>query len=111
MTSRSFSLLADVPASTKRAPARSGGKVGAATTNISSLFCTPLDAVSAEIIERLGTNAPTEALQTFVQGSLDIVPGDILVVSGTEYPIRAVLDGDWRPDGTTYRQLILEELK
>ena len=111
MTSLSFSRLATVTASTKRPPAVSGGKRGSPVEHIASLKCTPLDPVDAELRERLGLKAPMEALQTFVQGGLDIREGDILVVGSTEYPIRAVADWTWPPDGADYQQLIVEELK
>jgi len=99
-------------ASTKRSPAASGGKIGAPETNIASLSCTPLDPVSAELRERMPQLAQyQELLQTFVRGGLDIQEGDRLVVSGTEYPIRAVEDWHWPPEGADYQRLIIEELK
>lgn len=112
MTSASFTKMATVTASTKRPPNVSGGKRGAPVTNIASLSVTPLDPISAELKERLGLESPMELLQTFADGSLDIKEGDILTVSGTDYPIRAI--GDWTNwsfgSGETYH-LILEELK
>lgn len=107
--SSSFDRLATVTASTKRPPAVSSGKRGAPATNIVSLSCTPLDPVNAEIQQRLQLKTPHELSQTFVDGSLDIVEGDILVVSGIEYPIRAV--ADWTFGSSKYLHLILEELK
>src|SRR3954452_18572524 len=112
MASRSFAHLATVNASTKRSPAISGGKRGAPATNISSLQCTPLDPVDPEVRQRLMLDSPNVILETFVEnadGTIDIVVGDILVVSTTEYPIKAVEDWTWR--GTTYRHLFVEKLK
>lgn len=109
--SKSFSLLATVTASTKRAPAIVGGKRGTLVTNIASLKCLPLDPVSAEIRQRLALETPHEVLQTSVDASLDIIEGDILTVDGTDYPIRACEDWYWRPTGETYRRLYLENLK
>jgi len=109
----SFARLASVTASTKRPPTVSGGKRGAAVTYVASLRCTPLDPVdpstAPELRLRTGTNAPSELLQTFVDAAVDVKEGDVLVVGTTEYPVRYVADWTWRH--TTYRHLILEELK
>ena len=106
-----FGLLATVTASTKRAPAISSGKRGAAETNLSSLKCMPLDPIDPEIRRTLTLNTPHELLQTAVEGGLDIKEGDILVVGSSEYPIRAVGDWAWPMDATATRYLVLEDLK
>ena len=111
MGSAGFTRMATVSASTKRPPAVSGGKRGSPVTQVASLSCLPLDPVDPELRERLGLETAHELLQTFVQGGLDIQEGDVLVVGGTEYPIRAVADWRWPPDEADYLQLILEELK
>lgn len=112
MTSKTFTLMASVTASTKRSPAASSGKIGAMAENLASLVCTPLDPIDATVRERMPQLAQyQELLTTFVQGGLDIVEGDRLVVSGTEYPVRAVEDWYWRPDELDYVRLIVEELK
>lgn len=105
----SFSRMATVTASTKRSPAQSDGKIGALATHVSSLSCTPLDPVNAEIRTRLGLNTPHEVLQTFVDSAVDIREGDYLVVSGEQYPVRSV--GEWTWRGSIYRHVIVEELK
>lgn len=101
-----------VTASTKRNPAIASGKrSGTTTTQIASLKVSPLDPVSAELRNRLDIDTPHELLQCFTKGSHAILEGDILVVAGLEYPIKAV--ADW-PDGTlpeAFKQLILEDLK
>jgi hypothetical protein len=107
--SNSFAHLAAVTASTKRSPNVSGGKRGTPTTNVSSLSCTPLDPVDAEVRQRLALESPNIILETFVDNAVDVVVGDILVVGSMEYPIKAVEDWTWR--GTTYRHLFLEKLK
>ncbi len=111
--SRSFTLFDTVAASTKRNPTVASGKRGTATTNISSLACTPLDPVSAEVANRFGLNTPHEIMETFVDSDLDIVAGDILVVSSLEYQIKAVAEWDWRHSSSESQMLhlILEELK
>ena len=109
--SRAFGRFATVSASTKRPPAKASGKRGAPTENLASLTCTPLDPVDSEIRQRFGFTGPMELLQTFVQGGLDILEGDILVVSSTEYPIRALGEWTWPPDSNDCLHLIVEDLK
>ena len=98
-----------VTASTKRAPAIAGGKRGAPETYVATLRCMPLDPVDPELRQRLALNTPHELLQTVVEEDVDVRQGDLLVVSGTEYPVRACADWEWR--GRTFRRLILEDLK
>lgn len=105
----SFSLLATVSCSTKRAPDLSGGKRGTPATNLSGLSCTPLDPVDPELRARLELDTPHTLLETFLEGTNDIETGDVLVVSSVEYPIRAVEDWTWRD--TRYQRLILENLR
>lgn len=107
----SFARMATVTASTKRSPGVTSGLEGAYVENIASLVCLPLDPVSPDLELGIEGLAWHEILQTAVDGSLDIVEGDILVVSGTEYPIRAVGDWDWRPTAKTFRVLYVEDRK
>lgn len=106
-----FDLMATVTASTKRNPASVSGVRGAPATNISSLSCLPLDPVDAEIRGRVELSTPAELLQTVARDGLDIKEGDRLVVSGTEYAIRAVEDWYWGPEDADFLLLVLEELK
>ena len=106
-----FGLLASVTASTKRAPTISSGKRGAAAENLASLKCTNLFPVDPEIRQRMILKTPNELLEAWVEGGLDILEGDILVVGSTEYPIRAVAEWYWPEDDANYLHLILEELK
>jgi hypothetical protein len=106
-----FSLFATVTASTKRTPAVSSGKFGAATSSVASLSCTPLDPLTPEIAMRAGLDTPYEGLQTFTEGGLDIVEGDILTVSGKDYPIKAVGDWYWPMSANNYQYIVLELLK
>jgi hypothetical protein len=108
-TSPAFARQATVTANTKRSPAVSGGKRGAATTLLIGLTCTPLDPVQDQIAMREVLNTPHEVLETFVDGEQDIVEGDVLVVGPVEYPIRSVREWVWR--GSVYRHLFLENLK
>jgi hypothetical protein len=65
---KGMARLTTVTASTKRTPAIASGKRGTPETNLTGLSCTPLDPVDADIIRRLGTDAPHELLQTYVDG-------------------------------------------
>lgn len=65
ITFSGFSRLASVTASTKRSPTLSGGKIGAAVTNLTNVLCTPLDPVDAEVRQRLALNTPHEVLQVY----------------------------------------------
>jgi hypothetical protein len=103
-----FSRMATVTASTKRAPAISGGKRGAPATQVAALRCTPLDPVDPELHQQVALGTPMELLQTFT-AETDIREGDVLVVGSTEYPIRACEEWTWR--GGAYRRLVVEELK
>lgn len=107
----SFSLLATVTASTKRSGGISDGLEAAYAEEIVSLKCLPLDPVSAEIAQGFEGLSFREILQTQVEGGLDIVEGDLLVVDSVEYPIRAVEDWTWPPDGEDYMILYLEKPK
>ena len=106
-----FSLFATVTASTKRTPAIASGLFGTAAASIASLKCTPLDPLTPEVAMRAGLDTPHELLQTFTEGGLDIVEGDILTVSSKDYPVKAVGDWYWPMDGANYQFIILEQLK
>ena len=97
-----------VTASTKRAPTITSGKRGAPADHVTTLTCTPLDPVDAELRQRLALDTPHELLQAFTQET-DIREGDLLVVGSTEYPIKSCAEWVWR--GTTFQHLILEDLK
>jgi hypothetical protein len=104
----SFSKLATVTASTKRSGGIVNGLEVGFTTEIASLACLPLDPVSPEIAQVMDF-AFMEILETSVDGGLDIVEGDILVVGSAEYPIRAVEDWAWK--GSNFKRLYLEDRK
>lgn len=105
--SAAFSRLARITASTKRPPAISGGKRGAAVTHISTLKITPLDPVDGDTVRRLNLATTVEVLQTFCESGYDIKDGDVLVVDSVEYPIRAV--SDWAFINSTYLHLIVDQ--
>jgi len=111
----SFGRLATVTASTKRPPALLNGKRGEPETEIATLSCTPLDPAEDQKARDLALrlrqvlDGPFELLNTFVDASLDIVEGDVLVVAGVEYPVRGVDTWAWR--GRNYLRLLLEQNK
>lgn len=107
----SFALMATVTASTKRSGGISSGLEAAYATEIVSLKCLPLDPVSAEIAQGFEGLSFREILQTQVEGGLDVVEGDLLVVNSTEYPIRAIEDRTWQPTSENYMVLYLEKPK
>jgi hypothetical protein len=111
MTSLNFSRIATVTASTERAPTIASGKRGDSAEEVASLSCTPLDPLDPDIQMQFGTTAPMELLQTFVQGDVDIIEGDVLVVSSTSYRVRSAGEWTWPTDSETYLHLILEEIK
>lgn len=105
-------LFLTVTASTKRSPAAASGRIGAAVENLASISVTPFHPVDAEIAQRIPRLAGRqELLSVFVDESADILEGDILVVGGIEYPVRAVEDWTWEPSGLEFRRLVVEELK
>lgn len=108
--SRSFTKMMSVTtATTKRLPAVASGLIGAPVANVASMTCLPLDPVDPELRARLALDTPHELLQTFTDET-DILEGDILVLSGVEYPIKSV--AEWTDfNGDTYLHLILEHLK
>jgi len=108
--STSFDRLLRVTCSTKRPPALSGGKRGAAVASLTGQPCTRLYPVTAEIALRAGLQTPHEVQQVFMDENADIREGDYLTLSGVDYPVRAVFDWPWF-DGNNYKQVIVEELK
>lgn len=96
--------------STKRSPIITGGKRGVPVTYLTGVLCTPFDPVDPEVRLREQIDTAHELLQTFVLGDADIVEGDTIVTSsGTEYPVKAVGQWDWRT--TKYLHLYIEDLK
>jgi hypothetical protein len=69
----SFDDGLSVSASTKRPPAITGGKRGAAAEKLTGLSCTPLDPVTPELAHTAGLQSPHELLQTFLGDGTDFV--------------------------------------
>lgn len=111
MTDLTFKLRATETASTKRPPDVSGGKRGTPSTNIASLACYPLVPIDAQLQERMHLEGAMKLWQTFAQGGLDILEGDLLCIDSTEYPVRYVEEWDWHPDSADRLLIVVEELK
>lgn len=71
--SASYARMATICCSTKRNPTITDGNRGDPVTNLTGLYCTPLDPGSAEIQERPGTSAPMEVLRCIVSDSTNFV--------------------------------------
>lgn len=112
MTSASFTLRATATASTKRSPSESGGKVGAAVENVSNLACYPLVQVSdPALVEQFATKAASLIYETFIQDGVDILAGDVLVISSTDYLVVGVNSYPWSGPGNDRLHVIVEEVK
>lgn len=111
MTPRSvaFGRMATARASTKRA-ALSGGKSAGFAAKLSDVRCLPLMPVDAETRSRPELATFHELKETFVESGLDIAEGDLLVLGGVEYPVRAVEEWPWS-DGSTFLRVLVEQLK
>jgi len=105
--SASFARMADVTASTKRNPPAAGGKVSTPVAYLIGLSILPLMPVTEEIIERYQLKSPRLSYVTFVQGSPDVIQGDILIVSSVDYKIVGV--GPW-PTDNSFLELIVEKV-
>jgi len=112
MTSAGFTLRATTTASTKRSPTLAGGKVSAAVENVASLKCYPLVQPSdPALVERYATKAASLVYETFVQDGIDILAGDVLVVSNTEYLVVGVNTYPWPGPGGDRLHVIVEEVQ
>lgn len=111
---------ATVTASTKRPPAVSGGKVGAPATHISGLKIVPLLPAlpaSADLVQEAQLKNPREPKVTYIfpdpevgNTMLDVVEGDLLVVSGVEYLIHMVKEWQ-RPTEGNYLEVLVTQRK
>lgn len=113
--SASFRRLATVTASTKRPPPVVNGQRDEPQAYLANLKVTPLDPADSQKARDLAFRLQQEngkmyeLLQCFTEATNDIIEGDVLVVSGNEYPVRST--GDWVWRGATYLQLLLEDPK
>lgn len=111
MPGKTLLRIASVSASTKRAVV-TDLKRAAATTYLSGLKILPLEPLDPELRATLNLQTPHELLQTTINGSPDILEGDILVVGSAEYPIRSVAEHPALSSGVgAFLELIVEDLK
>jgi len=112
MTSAAFTLRATATASTKRSPTLASGKVGAATENVASLACFPLVQLrDPALVEQYATKAASLVYETFVQDGVDILAGDVLVISSTDYLVVGVNLYPWPGPGGSRLHIIVEEVQ
>ena len=104
-----FSRFEKITIGTKRATIVGGKRTGA-VVNLSDIKATPLDPADPKIRALPHLDIPQTLLQTFIDGSHDIVNGDVLTnAAGDEYPILSVAPWEWR--GSEYMHLIIGDLK
>ena len=109
--SSSFDLLARITATTKRDPAAASGIIGAKVENLTGVAIFLLAPLDQQVRQLLGLTAVVgELWQTFTRET-DIREGDVLVVSETEYPVRAVGNWPWRPSRGDRVVVVVEETK
>ena len=90
-----------------------GGKRGAPATVLTGLACTPLypadGGAANNLLMQSESRTPYRMLESFVAGNPDIRGGDLLVVDGESYTVRAV--AEWEMPGASRRftRLLLEE--
>lgn len=109
MTSAAFTLRATTTASTKRSPTLAGGKVGMAVEEIASLKCYPLVQLrDPALVERFATKAASLVYETFIQDGVDVLAGDVLVISSTNYLVVGVNSYSWPGPGGNRLHIIVE---
>lgn len=109
----SLDLLATKTASIKRAQI-AAGKRGQPVTVLNGLKCTPLypadpGAVN-NLLMRIKSETPYRILETFLTGRPDIRGGDLLVVDGDAYTVRAVAEWTMPGGSRRFTHLLVEEL-
>lgn len=100
-----FDYAATETANVLRSPAMASGKVGTPASHLSDIPILPLMPVTPEILELYKIKSPREKYVTYVQNSVDILEGDVLVVDSLQFLVKAV--GPWlnpRP----YLEVIVE---
>ncbi len=114
--SLAFYRQATVQASTKRSPALTGrGRKKTPEPYLDDIRVTPLDPAETQQARetafrlRQVLDSAMEFLETYTEATNDIVEGDVLVVEGTDYPVRDVATWKWRT--TVYLRLLVEDVK
>jgi hypothetical protein len=77
-------------------------------TVITTLPCTPLYPLSAELIQRMATTSPMVLRVCYSETDKNVRNGDKLSVGGKQYDIKGV--SPWKsPDGDTYLEIVVEK--
>jgi len=100
-----FNYAATEKANVLRSPAMAAGKVGVPVLHLSNIPILPLMPVTPEILELYELSSPREKYVTYVQNSVDIQEGDVLVVDSLQFLVKAV--GPWL-DPRPYLEIVIE---
>jgi hypothetical protein len=100
--------LLDTTASTKRTPAKAGGKVGVPATNLASVSIVNPLPIDPELKERYEIEAARRAWFTFSDTGADILAGDLLTVSGVFTDAKIIAIAPW-PADLAYQEIIVSE--
>lgn len=110
MTTSSFDRLATETVDIKRAAAVvSGKRAETPSTVYSGVKCTKLFPVDAETLRRLQLNSPYVVFEMMTMGTYVIENGDLAVIGGTSYKVKAVEPWTFRSEYAI--RLIVEEDK
>jgi len=102
--SASAGKLATTTATTKRSPAKAGGKVGPRVAHIATAFAVvPVMPVSPEVAEKYRLRSPRESYITYTQAVTDIIEGDGITIASVEYEVVGV--APWH----TFLEIIIEK--
>lgn len=110
MPDAAFYLMATELVDTKRLPPLVGGKRGEPELHLTAVQCTPLDPVSEQTINRLRLQTPHTVRECYMEGTVDVIKGDVLVLDGRDYPVREVESRRWPGDNTHYLHVVVEAL-
>lgn len=104
-----------ITASTKRNQDLDNGITGNPVTYLATLAVTPLWSLRPETIESLGISSPREFKECFAVPNddtlADVVEGDVLVHSGTEYIVDNVAEWPDLSGGVPCLHLVVQEVK
>lgn len=88
------------------------GKRGQPQPFLHDLACTPLAPADSgragQLLQRLKLETTHQLLDTVIVGTHDVAPGDVLVVAGQEYVIRAA--GRWATRRVEFMHVTVEDV-
>jgi hypothetical protein len=100
--------LLDTTASTKRTPAKFGGKVGATAANLASVSIANPMPIDPELKEHYKIEAARRAWITFADTGEDILAGDLMTVTNVFSDAKIVAMGPW-PADLAFQEIIVSE--